>query len=308
MYKKSEQTIKSRVDGLEVSVLAILPDANEKGDCKGIVQLIHGMCEYKERYLPLMEFLAEHGYASVIHDHRGHGKSVKSSRDLGYMYEVGVDGFLDDVLLINEFVHEQMPGVPVTVFGHSMGSLAARVFLREYDDCMDALILSGPPSKNGAVDMGILLAKMLKRLKGARSLGKILEVLSFGSYAAPFREEKSKYAWINSDWDAVKAYEADPLCGYTFTTDGYLVLLHLLKMTYQIDGWECKKPELPILFLGGEQDPCVGGKKKFEEEVRALKQVGYQNVSGKMYPGMRHEICNEPQKNLVFQDVLGFLE
>lgn len=305
MYKKQEIMVKSRSDGLNLSVLMMLP---EEGDsCRGVVQMLHGMSEHKDRYLPLIQFLADHGYASVIHDHRGHGKSVKSPSGLGYMYEVGMEGFIDDVLLINELAHEKVPDVPLILFGHSMGTLAARVFLRSHDDCMDKLILSGPPCKNPVVDMGILLAKIQKTFRGARSKGRLLENISTGSYGKAFKEENSKSAWLSSDPAVPKDYDEDPYCGFTFTADGYLVLLNMLKYTYMEKGWNCTKPHMPILYLGGMQDPCIGGKTKFDNEMMVLKRAGYDHVSGKMYEGMRHEICNEKEKMQVFEDILKFL-
>ena len=305
MFENIDAIVRSRADGLELSVRMLLPQEGET--CKGVVQILHGMSEHKDRYLSFMNFLADHGYASVIHDHRGHGKSVKSIRGLGFMYEVGMEGFMDDILLINEMIHDKLPDVPLTVFGHSMGSLAARVFLREHDHCMDKMIVSGPPSKNALVDMGIILAKLQKTVKGPRSLGKLLEKISMGSYRKAFRDEKSKSAWLCSDRKIVEAFDADPYCGFTFTVDGYLTLLSLLKYTYLEKGWTCTKPDMPILYLGGLQDPCIGGKVHFDDEMLVLKRAGYTRVAGKLYEGMRHEVCNERNKNSVYEDILKFL-
>lgn len=82
MIKKYETSICSNQDGLELSVLWLEPEKEPKG----ILQISHGMSEYKERYLPFMRYLCERGYLCAIHDHRGHGKSVKYKSDLGYMY------------------------------------------------------------------------------------------------------------------------------------------------------------------------------------------------------------------------------
>ena len=73
-------TIQSKVDGLVLDGLVVEPE--EGVQRTALLQLSHGMSEYKERYLPFMEFMAEHGVVCVIHDHRGHGKSVKSEQDL----------------------------------------------------------------------------------------------------------------------------------------------------------------------------------------------------------------------------------
>ena len=269
MGRQENLTVLSPADGLNLSVLYMEPDQAAEavvGGSKGIVQIVHGMSEYKERYLPLMEYLAENGYASIIHDHRGHGESVRSKQDYGYMYEVGTDGFLDDILAVNELAREKMPGVPVIMFGHSMGSLAARSLMRKYDAVIDGLILSGAPCKNPAVGAAILLAKLQKVIFEARHVAKLLGVLSFMAYSKRFAGEGSSFAWINSDPAAVAAYDADPACGFTFTVDGFQTLFELMDRTFQAEGWGCSNPTLPILFIAGADDPCIENKEKFKED------------------------------------------
>lgn len=152
------KTIKSRADGLELSVLEIAPE----GKLRGIVQLVHGMSENKERYQPFMEYLAAEGFLTVIHDHRGHGASVRQKQDLGYMYGGGAEALLDDISLINETLRKKYPELPLILFGHSMGSLAVRSFVKEHDDCVDALIVCGSPSRNPALPLGRFLGKKRK--------------------------------------------------------------------------------------------------------------------------------------------------
>lgn len=302
---KETLKLESKVDRLGISVLMLLPD--ETAEVKGILQFVHGMSEYKERYTPVMEYFAKRGFVTVIHDHRGHGKSVRSMKDLGYMYEAGAKGMIEDILLVNEYIKEKYPERPLVMVGHSMGSLAARTFIREYDSCIDALVLSGAPSRNGAIDVAIALANVQKKLFGSRHPGNLLNVLAFSSYTSKFAKEKSKFAWVCADTAVVEAYDKDPLCGYTFTVDGFKGLFELLKQTYTKSGWRCSKPDLPVLFIGGEEDPCIGGAKKFKDEMDFLKNVGYKNVKGMLYPGMRHEVFNEKERGKVFRDVEMFL-
>ena len=143
MGAKYEAYIESEADGLDISDLAVVP---EETPYRGILQLVHGMSEYKERYLPFMEYLAKKGYVCVIHDHRGHGKSVRALDALGYMYGGGADAILKDIEVVNREMHQQLPDLPLILFGHRMGSLAVRAFARDHDDCMDMLIVCGSPS------------------------------------------------------------------------------------------------------------------------------------------------------------------
>ena len=95
--------------------------------------------------------------------------------------------------------------------------------------------------------------------------------------------------------------------GFTFTLDGYIVLLKLLKYTYEKKNWACKNTQMPVLFLGGEKDPCISGEKKFADMMLLLEQMGYKNVSGRLYEGMRHEVLQEPGRMEVYEDILNFL-
>ena len=134
-------------DGLALSVLRIEPDLSRP--IKGIVQLVHGMSEYKERYVDFMKYLAENGYITVIHDHRGHGESIKEKDDLGYLYEGGYEALIEDIheitLETKEYVKEELglSDRPYILLGHSMGSLAVRCYIKKYDDEIDKLCVLG---------------------------------------------------------------------------------------------------------------------------------------------------------------------
>ncbi len=303
MCKTTEILYVSDVDGLELSVLEITPEE----DPKAVVMLVHGMCENKERYIPFMEYLASQGYASVIFDQRGHGQSVKSKEDLGYMYRCGADGYLQDILGINRMVHERFPEIPLVLFGHSMGSLAVRAFTSEHDDCIDMLIISGSPSDTAAKGVGRLIASAEGRIRGFEHKSHLLEGMSFGGYAAKFSKEKSPFAWLSTDPEIVEAYEESGLCGFTFSDDAFIVLFDLMKKAYDIQKWHVSKPGLPVLFISGADDPCMGNIRKFAKAVQAMRRAGYYDVRGKVYRGMRHEILNEKDKMTVFKDIVKYM-
>ena len=255
-----------------------------------------------------MEYLAERGYICVIHDHRGHGGSVHNREELGYLYGGKNKAMVEDLHQITIWIKEIFPDLPVYLLGHSMGTLVARNYLKYFDNELEKLILTGPPCENPAVDLGLLIARTQKRHRGGRYRSKLLETMSFGTFASRFAGEKSRFAWICSDEEVVKAYEESPLCGFTFTADGFEGLLMLLKETYRKEGWRLQNPQLPILFLGGEEDPCIGNGRKFVKELQYMRQVGYRHVTGKLYPGMRHEILNEKDKLTVYRNIYQYLE
>ena len=299
-----EMTLPASADGLDLAMLVSVPE----GTPRGVVQLVHGMCEHKERYVPFAEFLTANGYACVIHDHRGHGASVKSAEDLGYFYDGGWQALVEDIRVVCDWARAQWPGLDYTLFGHSMGSLAVRSFAKRYDGRIDRLFVCGCPSDNPAKGLGKALAGLFGRIRGWHYRPKLMQQMSVGAYNKPFKDEGWPAAWVCSDPDTLKAYHADPLCAYRFTANGFYGLLGLMQDCYDPKGWVVSRPELPVHFISGAEDPCRVSDEALAQAAELMRRVGYRHVDVKLYPGMRHEILNETDRQTVWNDVLEALE
>ena len=295
----------SEADGLSISTAAMIPDQKPY---RAIVQLVHGMSEHKERYFPFMEYLAGLGYLVVIHDHRGHGKSVKAVEDLGYTYGGGAQAMLRDIGTVNRRLKAKYPDLPLILMGHSMGSLAVRAFAAKHDSCMDMLIVCGSPSYNAAWPLGVAIAKTEKALFGPRHRSKLIETISFGSSVLKFRKDKNCTSWICANKAAAQEYSDSELCGFTFTDDGYLALFELMKRAYDVKHWHCTRPKMPVLFVSGSDDPCMINVRHFAKAVQDMRHAGYVDVKGKLYPGMRHEILNETDRKRVYHDIAFYIK
>lgn len=295
--------IPSQQDGLELGVLCTQPSDKPKG----IVQISHGMSEHKERYLPFMEFLSSHGFICVIHDHRGHGESVKSPEDYGYFYQNGAKAVVEDLYQITRWSKARYPNLPLYLFGHSMGSLIVRVYTKRYDNAIDGLLVCGSPSENKLAGVAKGLVHCMAAQKGEHYRSQMIQNLVFGSSNQAFSNSSSQNAWICSDPEVVRAYDKSPLCGFTFTLNGFDALFSLVQQAYSPKGWQLQHPSLPVFFLVGWEDPCRITDKKFLQAVRFMRDRGYGNISYKVYGGQRHEILNDTQKEQVFADVLAWL-
>lgn len=297
--------IRSAQDGLPLRVLVEKP----QGQPLGILQLSHGMAEHKERYLPLMEFLAGQGFLVAIHDHRGHGESVRSREDLGYFYENGAQALVEDLHQVTQLLKANYGNgaLPFYLLGHSMGSLAARAYCRRYDEELDGLIVCGSPSYNPGSRFGRLLAQRMAKRRGDHDRSSLINALAFGPFAKSVRGAKTDFDWICSERSVIDAYMEDPLCGFTFTLNGFISLFDLMAEAYAPEGWQVKRPELPIWFISGAEDPCMGSEKKFLKAVRFLQERGYREVSWQLYSGLRHEILNERGKEQIFADLAQML-
>ena len=298
-----KRRIEASSDGLRLAMLISEP----VGEPKGIEQIVHGMCEHKERYIPLMEYLSAHGYVCAIHDHRGHGETVLNEEDLGYMYKGGWRALVEDIKLVQNEIKASYPALPYTLYGHSMGSMAVRSFTKRYDDSIDTLFVCGCPSYNPAGGAERLLASLIWLFKGEHYRSPLLQNLSFGSFNKPFEDEGYPSAWVCSDKDTLEAYHKDPYCMFTFTVNGFKNLLDLMKDCYDPKGWNMSKPNLPVHFISGAEDPCRISDKAIGKAADLMRQVGYRNTDLHLYPGMRHEILNETDRLQVWDDILSRL-
>lgn len=296
-------SVNSVFDGLELSCVAYLPEGGRDA-AKGIFQILHGMCEYKERYDGFMRFLAENGFVAVAHDHRGHGESVKEKADLGYFYEKTGTAIVKDAVCVTEEVKKKYEGLPVVLMGHSMGSMVARCYLGE-SEALAGLVVSGSPSENPMAEAGIVLTKVIGFFKGERHRSGTLRKLTLGGGDKAFPGE-GKNAWLTRDKAIVEKYNADEKCSFVFTVNGFENLLRLMDRTYDDATYKVGNPDLPIFFVAGSADPIIVDEDSWAEAQAALRTVGYKKVSGKLYHGMRHEVLNEQGKEEVYQDILRF--
>lgn len=298
MFEKRK--IVSEFDGLELELEMIVPESNPIG----IVQLSHGMAEHKERYEEFMEYLASKGYIAVINDHRGHGASVKSKEDLGYFYTDDCEGIVEDLYQVTKLMKAEHPNLPVYLFSHSMGTLVARKYLKKHDQEIEKLVLCGPPTENPATRLAIILTKISMIFKGKQHRNRFIHNLAFAGNNKGYDKEN---AWLSRNLESVDRYNADELCGFVFTNNGFLNLFCLMKESFSKSGWQMKHPTLLIFIIAGEKDPVIQGEKKFYALKEFLENIGYKNIKTKLYEQNRHEILNEDNRADIYRDIVDFL-
>ncbi|MBR5794706.1 MAG: alpha/beta fold hydrolase [Erysipelotrichaceae bacterium] len=296
-------TLISNFDGLQIVGKIIGPNANPKG----IFQICHGMAENRKRYYEFMRYLANEGYVCVCHDHRGHGESVKSKEDWGYFYDDSGQAIIDDAYQVGCMIKKEYPDLPLYLFGHSMGSMIVRRYLQEHDDILDKLIVCGSVSEqNFTAKAGIALVMFMRMLKGKRHRGRWLRQIVLGRNDGRF-EGNVTNRWLCANLDSVLAYNEIDDCGFLFTNNGYKNLFTLMYKTYDKSLFQLKNKDVSILFIAGEDDPIILSKKKWLESQEFLKELGYHDVSGILYPGLRHEILQEKNKIEIYEDILKFI-
>jgi alpha-beta hydrolase superfamily lysophospholipase len=288
----------SAFDQLVISAVIAIP--SEK--VNGVVQLVHGMNEHKERYYPFMDYLAGEGFITVVHDNRGHGKSICEPDDLGFMFRDGGAGFVSDIAQVTRFVRETYPDLPIFMIGHSMGSLGARCFLKEHDDEINGLVVLGCPCYSSFSAPVRAIGSAVSKKLGSRFRSEKIYEASEAMLNKNF-DRSTPHSWICSDKQVVDDFNADPLCNFRYTLNGYESLLYLMRETYSKRGWSVKNPRLPIRFISGREDPCMLSEKKFFKAVHLLEKLGYDSTSHRLFDGMRHEVLNEKNNISVWKDI-----
>lgn len=305
--QKREFTLQSKYDNLALSCAEYTAEGVTQTNAKGVVQIVHGMCEYKERYEGFIDYLTQNGYIVFAHDHRGHGGSVTANENLGYFGDKKGEAIVDDAALVTDEIRRLYSGLSVTLFGHSMGSLVVRAYIQKYEEKIDKLIVCGSPSKNSLAGFGLMLNGVISAFRGKKYRSRLMANASTGGGDDKFPGE-GKNAWLTRDKTVVEKYNADEKCNFVFSCNGFSNLLHLVKNAYKKKKYPAKHSDLPIFFMAGADDPVIGNEKKWLAAQQFLRDVGYKNVTGKSYPKMRHEILNELGKEEVYADALAFIE
>lgn len=293
-------------DGLtQIHAIEWIPE----GEIKGIYQICHGMAEHMERYDAFATYLSSNGYYVVGHDHLGHGKSLISLENKGFFpVERGNDCLIADIHKLRLLTEEKQPGLPYYIMGHSMGSFLVRQYLGVHGEGLSGAIIMGTGDQPELIlHAGKFLCKMISVFKGWKYKSKLVNDISIGSYDKAFANSKEGTSWLSKDPVIVNKYEEDPMCGFVFTLSGFYHMYDgMLKMKKQESQGMVPK-ELPIFFVAGADDPVGNSGKLVEKTYQNYVNCGIKNVSIKLYEGDRHEILNELDKEVVYEDILNFL-
>lgn len=277
---------------------------------RGILQIVHGMQEHMERYNEFAEFMCNNGFIVVGNDHLGHGLTATSPKELGYFTKDSADMVvIRDVHRLKKLTEAEHPGHPYFILGHSMGSFITRKYLTMYGKGIEGAIICGTGTKPAIVTRtGMITSKLLGCFAKGYNESKFIEKNSFGSYNKHFKDSPYSNAWVVRNDEVLKKYNEDPFCTFKFKTNGYHTLFSILNFADKEKNLTTIPKELPIMVISGSEDP-VGNYGKCPQKVYEMyKHLGIQDVSLKIYDGMRHEILNDIDRKLVYDDILNWID
>jgi alpha-beta hydrolase superfamily lysophospholipase len=274
--------------GQTVAVFRWLP----AGDPRGVVQLTHGMGEHVLRYGHLAEVLTGAGFVVQGQDHRGHGATARANgTQPGSLGPGGWPALVDDIGRLVELGRQDVPGVPLVLLGHSMGSFAAQQYLLDHSGDVSAVVLSG----TAVIDL----------LEPAMDLDAAMDLSMFN---APFQPQRTDFDWLSRDEAQVDAYIADPLCGFGLDIPGGKAMFVAARQLADADRVAGMRKDLPVYVVVGTMDPVNGGMALVNELVRRYEAAGLQDVTLVSYPDARHEVFNETNRDEVVGAMIEWLD
>jgi alpha-beta hydrolase superfamily lysophospholipase len=235
----------------------------------GILLVSHGLAEHSKRYRRFAEAMAARGYHVYAH-------------------------VVGDVAAMREHAASRHPGLPVILFGHSMGGLVALNAAVTHPDRFDAVAVwnsNFAVGLQGRAAQAILLAERM--LKGSDVPSGPLPKLTFGAWGRSIPGRRTPFDWLSRDPAEVDKYIADPLCGFDASVSLWLDIFELSFRAPRREHLDRLARDMPIHLAGGGKDPATDGGKAVLWLSNRLKKHGFSHITAEIHPDMRHETLNE---------------
>ncbi len=280
------------------------------GKPRAIVLVNHGLVEHSLRYQPFAAALAERSFHVFAHDHRGHGHTMAIDAPRGqYAEKSGVEKVIADVMAVHALATDFAPGLPVILFGHSMGGMiAANVAIRHPDAFAGLAIWNANLNPGAAGAIGQLLLKFERFFKGSDVPSTIAPKLTFESWARQFPDRTTGFDWLSRDADEVAAYIADPLCGFDVSISLWIDLIDMAINGGKRDRLAQLPTALPVHLVGGGMDPATDKGAAMTWLDKQMAASGLKDRSLTLYPGMRHETLNEIGRQQAIDDFINWCD
>ncbi len=287
--KITDASFRSPADGLRIHA-----ERWAGPEARAVVVIAHGMAEHSARYRRFGEALTGAGFVVHALDQRGHGQSVPPGADPGSFGAPGWDGLVQDLVAFVRRAREADAGLPLALFGHSMGSFVSQQLCFRHSDLLDALVLSGSTSYD---ELNAHVARLAEAGEG----------VSLSVFNVPFEPARTPFDWLSRDPDEVDRYVADPLCGFDLSPETAGQTGEAAAAFADLDNLRGIRADLPVLSVAGDADPVNDGLKGLRLLEERWRGAGVERFDRLEYAGGRHEMLNETNRDEVTRDVIAWL-
>ena len=267
------------------------------------------MAEHASRYARFAASAVEEGYAVLAEDHRGHGATAAPD-GFGFVAEQGGwETVVADMSTVLDAARRAWPGVPVFLLGHSWGSFLVRDLAARRGGELAGVVLLGTGSGVGALTgPASAVCAGESRLRGPRHPSRFLNALAFGPYQRRFAPNRTEVDWISRDTKEVDRYVADPWCGFVCSSSFFHDLVAGQGAVNTASHAAAVPAQLPMLLASGDRDPVGAMGRGVHRAATLYRRAGVREVSVILYPGGRHELLNETNRDQVTGDILTWID
>lgn len=283
--------------------------AAARGRPRAVIQINHGLAEHSARYARFAGFMAGHGFHVYAHDHRGHGHTTAPDAPLGSFGPDGAEKVLADVAAVHDLIAGRHSGLPVIVFGHSMGGLIALAFVLRNPGRADAAAIwnasfsAGPPGRMAQAT----LAWERFRL-GSDVPSRALAKLTFRAWSRSVPDRRTDFDWLSRDTHEVEKYIADRLCGWNPSVGMWRTVFDFIFLGADGRNFRNVPKDMPFNLVGGAKDPATGGGKTVTALESRMRRMGFSNLVSTLYAETRHESLNELNRDVIMADFADWAE
>lgn len=271
---------------------------------KGVLQIVHGMLEYIDRYEELAEYMASAGYFVAGHDHLGHGESVNDPSELGYVGPQGAVLWLRDIELVRKMAASYAPKVPFIMLGHSMGSYLVRRYLIYHGERVNGAVIMGTGHQPALlVKTGLAVSYLSMLRKGSRGQSSLLNNLTCEGFAKRYPDNAHTGSWMSRDPQVLIHALQDPKMNFQFTLNAFEALFRTVEEVVDAKRAARMPKDLPLLILSGEEDPVGENGKGVRRFTAMLRKIGMKNITCTLYPKNRHELIHDLDKEQVKEEI-----
>lgn len=275
-----------------------------------VVQIVHGMAEYFERYEEFARFLTDRGCVVTGNDHLGHGGSVGDDKLYGYFCEQDPATVLvRDVHRLKKMTQQVYPGLPYVIVGHSMGSFILRSYLTMYGTGITGAVIMGTGYRTKGAMRAVKLAVQFQKLfLGPKHVSHFSDKISFSGYNKRIPNAKTNFDWLCKDAESVQRYIDDPLCGNIFTLNGFETLSELIMRANDPELLRKIPADLPLMVISGDADPLGEYGEGIPKVCDALRSAGVKDVEMHLCETGRHELLNEPERAQIMEEIFQWIQ
>ena len=274
------------------------------GSARGVLQVNHGLAEHSARYERFATFMAARGFDTYAHDHRGHGHTKAPDAPLGHFgSEPATDKVIADILAVHDRIAQDRPGLPVIVFGHSMGGLIALNFVLRHPHRAKAATIWNANFSAGVGGRAAKAVLALERFRlGSDVPSRLLPRLTFEAWNNQVPNRRTEFDWLSRDEAEVAKYIADPLCGWPASVGMWRAVFDFIFFGADDRNFANVPRDMPFNLVGGEADPSTGGGKAVTSLADRMRRMGFSDVVSTLYAETRHESLNELNRDVIMEE------